>query len=342
MGNVCAKDNTDQAHQDAPVNEGAKMKVAAAHESSGPEPVRPVPVPAAPAQAQPQPQLAPPSRDPVQQSPAPTKDEKPVEEVKLPEDSHVSDFEETSKLNPMAPEVQKVSAKFPPKALAATPLAKECAGLPHKILRHKVTGDTYSGTVERGVPHGWGYFVTKKGEFIEGRFVEGKLQDSAVRQITIDGTYYEGGFNADHKRHGKGIVICPKNVKTESTSWVNGQLIGDYTETDLTSNRVIFKGSRNDKGYHGPCTWTGNDHTVTGTWKDGALTGQGRKVWNDGRVYEGVLDKDRIEEGQGTITFVDGRKWTGPFSKGQPNGDGTFTNDAGKSSKQTWKNGRRV
>lgn len=337
MGNVCAKDNTDHANQDAPVSEKAKIKVATAHETATPEP-RPAHAPAEVKHPEP-------VREPVKQAPvpAPVVENKAIEEVKLPEESHVSDFEETIKLNPMAPEVQKVSVKFPPRSTATLPNAhKEFASLPSKILKHKVTGDTYSGTVERGVPHGWGYFVTKKGEFIEGKFVEGKLQDSNVRQITVDGTFYEGGFNAEHKRHGKGVVVCPKNIKTEATNWVNGQIVGDYTETDSTSNKLIFKGGRNDKGYHGPCTFNKDNSTVTGIWKDGTLTGNGKKTYTDGRMYDGLFDKDHIEEGQGTMTWVDGRKFTGPFSKGHANGEGTFTSDTGKSSKQTWKLGKRV
>lgn len=351
MGNVCAKDNTEQANQDAGMHDGTKMKVAAATDhgaeaSKTDQPAAPQPAdpkaPSKPASGK-QPDPAE-HRAPVPQHIAAPPENKPIEEVKLPEASHVSDFEETAKMNAYGPEVQKMASRYPPRPVSQVPTMKEFSGLQSKTLRHKVTGDTYCGTVERGVPHGWGYFITKKGEFIEGNFIEGKLQDknAAVRQITADGTFYEGGFNADHKRHGKGVVITPKGVKTECNSWVNGNLTGESTDTDVNTNKVIFQGGRNEKGYHGPCTFTREDHTITGTWKDGVLTGNAKKVWNNGKSYEGIVDKDHVEEGQGTVTFIDGRKWSGPFSKGLPNGEGTFTSDSGKSSKQTWKQGKRA
>jgi len=340
MGNVCAKDNTETNMQDQPKEQSHSNRLKqAAPVITEPEPVAPTPAAQQqPIQAQPVVQE---HREPIPQSPARPVDHKPVDEVKIPEHSHVGDYEETAKMNPMAPEVQKTSQKFPPRDVKSIPALKEFSGIQQKTVRHKITGDTYHGTMERGVPHGFGYFITKTGEFIEGQFVEGTLKEENVRQISADGTFYEGGFK-NHKRFGKGYVITPKNIKSESNYWNDGMILGEYTDTDLTSNTVVFQGGRNEKGYHGPFTVNQNDYTVKGTYKDGAFSGPVKKSYKNGRIYEGALDNAYFEEGQGTLTFVDGRKFQGPFSKGLPNGEGTFTSDTGKTSKQTWKLGKRV
>lgn len=127
-----------------------------------------------------------------------------------------------------------------------------------------------------------------------------------------------------------------------SDTWRNGLAEGLHEEQDATG-KTIFKGSKNQKGEYNNNCWIGHkDFTVEGVFKDGVPQGNIKKIYRDGRAYEGAVDKNLVEEGQGTFTFVDGRKFQGPFSKGLANGEGTFTSDLGKSSKQTWKNGRRA
>ena len=82
--------------------------------------------------------------------------------------------------------------------------------------------------------------------------------------------------------------------------------------------------------------------SVKATFKNDVIEGTAQKFYVDGRFYEGLLNKDFQEEGKGTLTFVDGRKFSGVFAKGLANSEGDFTTDTGKVVRQTWKDGKRV
>ena len=110
-------------------------------------------------------------------------------------------------------------------------------------------------------------------------------------------------------------------------------------EYDKDGN-VSFKGDRTDKGPEGLCVIRTNEYYLRATFKDGQ-TKLGTKKYFDGRAYTGALDSNFREEGQGLYTFVDGRKFHGNFSQGKPHGEGMFTSDKGKTTKQIWQNGKR-
>ena len=272
---------------------------------------------------------------PVKEEP---KLEPKVEEVKIDEHAGAVDYEKSATVNIMAPAVKEAYDARKPRSVKDYPELKEYYNISEQKLRNKKTGDTWTGGVVRGVPHGWGMFVTKNGEVLEGLFSEGH-HVSHMRQIQADGTIYEGDFK-NGKRQGKGVVTNADGSTIICNTWTDGTTFGTYEQTDSTG-KVIFKGARNAKGLDGPCVSVSKDYTVEGTFKDGVATAATKK-YNNGRSYTGALDKDLVEEGQGTFTFVDGRKFQGNFTKGLPNGEGTFTSDTGKVSKQTWKNGRRA
>lgn len=249
-------------------------------------------------------------------------------------------FAEVTDLNGIHPKVKAALESRSLRDLKSFPELKDHYGSPVKKLKKKSSGDIYHGQVVRGVPHGWGYIVTAEGEVIEGLFENGHPR-SHLRHISVDGTDYEGELKGEI-RHGCGTVHRPEGTTVFCQTWVNGSPSGLVEEKDF-AGRVIFRGTRNEKGlYHGHGIVGYKDFTVEGQYKDGLLIGNCRKVYFDGRLYEGPLNKELVEEGEGQLTFVDGRKFKGPFTKGLPNGKGTFTSEDGKSSVQIWKNGRRV
>jgi hypothetical protein len=249
-------------------------------------------------------------------------------------------FAETKDLNEMHPKVKVALEKRRLRDVRSFPELKEHFASPLNKLKDSASGDTYHGQVVRGVPHGWGYLISKIGEVIEGLFENGRPH-SHLRHVAVDGTDYEGELKGEI-RHGRGTVHRPDGTSLLCQTWVNGTPTGLVEEKDF-AGRIIFRGVRNEKGlYQGICTVGYKEFTVDGEYKDGLLTGECRKSYLDGRVYQGPLNKDLLEEGNGQITFVDGRRFKGPFARGLANGKGTFTSDDGKTSEQTWKEGRRV
>jgi hypothetical protein len=249
-------------------------------------------------------------------------------------------FVPTKDLNELNPAVKKAFEARKPRDFRSFPELKDHYATPIEKLKDTVSGDTYHGHVVRGVPHGWGTYINKKGEVVEGVFDNGKLH-SHLRHITAEGNDFEGQLK-DERRHGQGKLIRPDGSSLSCQTWVNGTPTGVVEERDPTG-RLLFKGLRNEKGlYEGPCTIGFKDFTVEATFKDGVPTGSAKKTYNDGRIYEGSLNRDLQEEGAGVLAFVDGRQFKGPFVKGLANGKGTFISESGKSTEQTWKDGKRV
>jgi hypothetical protein len=329
MGNnaCCSNEQTDKVNTDTKlVDHSEKMRQAAPAHHVEPVSQNKPALLAKPAEPQP----------PVQITP---KIEPKVEEVKVDEHAGAVDYEKASSMNQMASAVKKTFESKRPRSVKDYPELKEHYATPTQILRNKKTGDTYNGGVLRGVPHGWGLFVTKQGgEVLEGVFLEGHHANH-MRQIQADGTAYEGDFK-NQKREGKGIITRADGSTLSCNTWVNGNATGSQEETD-NQGHAIFKGIKSEKGPEGNCYISGKDFTLEGTFKDGVPTAATKK-YNDGRLYAGALDKNFVEEGQGTITLIDGRKFAGNFNKGKPNGDGKFTSDTGKVSNQTWKDGKRA
>lgn len=320
MGNVCARDETDKVNQDQrdAGHESDKMKPAMPQNSDSPVPKR--------------------------GPPSPTTNAIPhttytQEEAKLEDSALATDYIKTTELNPMATNVKKAFEFSRPRDFKTFPELKEHYATPIEKIKNNLTASTYYGHVVRGVPHGWGLQISKKGEILEGVFENGHPK-SHLRQITIDGHVYEGDMR-DHRKEGRGIIYRPDGTSTFCQYWVNDYPTGTIEEKDQ-NGRIIFKGIRTDRGYEGPCVIGLKDALVECSFKDNMPSGNVIKRYNDGRLYEGLISKDLSEEGQGSLTFIDGRKFKGPFAKGVPHGDGMFTTDGGKELKQTWKNGKRV
>lgn len=249
-------------------------------------------------------------------------------------------FVPTNELNAMHPNVKRIYESVPPRDFKQYPELKEHYSTPIEKLKNTVNNDTYHGHVVKGTPHGWGSMYSKQGTLLEGVFDNGRPV-THLRIITLEGNDYEGELKQNLK-HGKGILYKPDGTSLSCDKWVDDKPTGAVEERDKTG-KLIFKGTRNDKGQiHGHCTYGCNDYTVEGNFQNGVITGNAKKRFYNGKYYEGTLTKEYVEEGTGSMTFVDGRKFKGPFAKGVPNGLGDFTSEHGKTFQQTWKDGKRV
>ena len=53
-----------------------------------------------------------------------------------------------------------------------------------------------------------------------------------------------------------------------------------------------------------------------GNWSKNKMDGQGILTWKDGKKYEGNFVNDK-REGQGKFTWADGRKYVGQWKAGK-------------------------
>ena len=67
-----------------------------------------------------------------------------------------------------------------------------------------------------------------------------------------------------------------------------------------------------------------------GEYKDGKRNGQGTVTWSDGKNYIGEF-KDGKFNGHGKLTWSDGKKYVGEWKNGKQHGQGTYT----------WTNGQK-
>ena len=67
-----------------------------------------------------------------------------------------------------------------------------------------------------------------------------------------------------------------------------------------------------------------------GEYRDGKRNGQGTVTWSDGKNYVGEF-KDGKFNGHGKLTWSDGKKYVGEWKNGRRDGQGT----------QTWLDGRK-
>ena len=317
MGNVCARDDTEQAYQDnQPVNNGD---------------LRPTNV----QQGQPsvvEPQL----KEDVEND----KIFEQEQEI-MKQSSAASDWTAGSVMNPPAPAAKQAMEKRPKRMAVDYAELRPFHAAQVKILKNVKNGGTYQGNVVSGLPEGWGIVISKNGEILEGIFEKGQ----AVRRIRFvynNGNVYEGTFN-NGKISGRGTIIRPNGTSTTCQSWTAGKLLGPIENRDA-SGKLVFSGIKNANGQPNGAKImiVDKEARIEGKYTNGVPVDKMIKKYHNGKVYEGPLNKQNMEEGVGVITFVDSRKYKGLFLNGQPNGQGTLITDYGKEVQTTWKNGRRV
>ena len=77
-----------------------------------------------------------------------------------------------------------------------------------------------------------------------------------------------------------------------------------------------------------------------GEYKDGKRNGQGTITWSDGKNYVGEF-KDGKFNGHGKLTWSDGKKYVGEWKNGRPHGQGTGTLPDGRKYVGEYKDGEK-
>jgi hypothetical protein len=242
----------------------------------------------------------------------------------------------TDKMNNLHPRVLQSIEKYPqpdPSLLHEldglySPLFAAEGPLEHRELRF-----TFFGQMKDIKAHGWGKIITKRGALIEGFFREGILEHYA-RIFDVNGTVYFGGFK-DRVKHGHGTFIDKAEQKTEG-KWVFGKADGPVSVTNK-NGVCIFKGTVINGAREGLGTFVNTAllYTYVGTFSKDLYEGQGKKTYQNGRMYEGEFYQGQ-EHGNGALHLIDGRVFHGRFEKGHPKGDGILITDQGVSKPYIW------
>jgi hypothetical protein len=137
-------------------------------------------------------------------------------------------------------------------------------------MQQKVTytnGDSYTGQLQGGKPHGQGVMTETDGTKYEGNFKDGERDGKGILTYQ-NGTKYEGNFKGD-LQCGQGVMTYP---------W-GGSESGEYRY-----------GSLNGKG-----VMTETDGTkYEGNFKDGRIHGTGVMQYANGRKYNGKFNRGRV------------------------------------------------
>jgi hypothetical protein len=197
-------------------------------------------------------------------------------------------------------------------------------------------GTKYVGEMKNGEPNGRGTLTVSGGLKYVGEFRNGKAIGEGML-IWTDGAKYVGGF-----RKGKydGYGTYTSTNATYVGDFRNGKYDGLGTFT-FSEGTWIGK-FKDGKPYRVRGTCLSRDGTTeVGTWNyDGTKCG-GTITWKDGRKYTGdwkvIDDAVDLPDGIGTMSWPSGRQYVGQFRDGKMDGTGKMTYPDGKVEEGLWK-----
>jgi hypothetical protein len=221
-----------------------------------------------------------------------------------------------------------------------------------KTSRNSKGDSVYKGEVSNGLPNGQGTYTSSDGYKYVGEFKDG-LRNGQGTSTSPNGYKYVGEFK-DGFPNGQGTLTLPVGRRTLTFPsgnggvlhglWKDGEFLGEKTlhenksesktvtlyisEDDYWTNSSSWKTSRNLE----------SDYVYVGEISNGIPNGQGTFTYLDGRKYVGAF-KDGKYDGQGTFTSPDGAKYVGAWKDNKKHGLGTFIWPDGRVWGGLWKDG---
>jgi hypothetical protein len=224
--------------------------------------------------------------------------------------------------------------------LSALPLTG-CKGTANNTLSN---GAKYSGAINAaGYPNGRGTATYPDGRTYSGQWHAGQWEGRGILTFP-DGSKYEGQF-AEGQANGHGVYTNAIGERIEG-NWVNGECNGRTVHLSASGTRME---SEYREGHAVASSGTkvyAEGSRQRGEWQVESGTGKGVIEWTHGQKYEGTwkVAKDDVDvpDGEGKMTYADGRVYTGQFRDGRANGKGTLTFPDGKVQSGEWENGKLV
>lgn len=187
------------------------------------------------------------------------------------------------------------------------------------------SGNSYTGSMENGLFHGYGVYYWFNGDRYEGNFENG-LKDGQGIYYWADGIRYEGNWESDSP-NGYGIKYFTDGDRYEG-NFENGKISGQGVyyfadgarcEGNFENNAVNgysiiyfadgdrYEGDFENNLRNGYGTYYKADGTMlyAGYFENGEMNGHGTCYYNNGNRYEGNWENDN-QHGYGTYYYADG------------------------------------
>ena len=189
-----------------------------------------------------------------------------------------------------------------------------------------INGDVYHGEWSSGKFSGKGKYTFADGSVYEGSFANGFFSGTG-RLTDVDGSYYDGEW-VENKKNGKGITM--KNGDLSVTYYKMNVLIkeeGMQSETATNSTTIDI-----------PIKQTTTSSTPLDCNKEFCHNTIGTLRYKDGSIYTGEFTNGQAE-GNGSCKYANGDFYEGGWKNHAPHGKGTMHFAKGNVYTALWDNG---
>ncbi len=180
------------------------------------------------------------------------------------------------------------------------------------VFYYKEYDNWYQGEFSNGKRNGTGTFYFSSGARYEGEWKDNDYQGTGIMWYAPDDGakrwYFTGVWEGDMKRG----TLYYKDGRCESGVWKDGEML------ETSDGPVGIFADENVR------TWEDADgSSLTGTQKDGLLSGNGILVYKNNSMYIGEFQNGG-PTGSGTRFYNDGGIYVGSVQNGQREGSGAF------------------
>ena len=196
-------------------------------------------------------------------------------------------------------------------------------------------GNLYEGYFDQDTANIRGRLIFFDGDFYEGEVKDMSMHGQGVYYNNTGNSKYTGQFKED-KPHGKG-----KEVWNDGTMYEGDFVAGSKEGKGVfrTKEGSVYEGEFKAEVFHGQgVLTTSNQIKYRGTWKNAELQSPAEVIYEDGKVYEGEVNKQMKPHGKGTIKGPV-KKYTGNFKDGMLDGQVIMAFNNGEHKTSIYKDG---
>ncbi|GMF22429.1 unnamed protein product [Phytophthora lilii] len=186
--------------------------------------------------------------------------------------------------------------------------------------------ETYSGQWWANAFHGTGKYTDAEGNIYEGEFVRGKKHGVGKLITAAVGSQADSAAGHSEQYSGEWRDGCREGIG--DAVFADGSRYSGQWKDDLQEGEGTFTSIQGDQ--------------YVGQWHRGCREGAGvLTIGSSGVIKEGQWCRDEPLDGEWTITFFDGSKFTGECVGGRPHGRGICKYAGGDLYDGMWVHGKR-